>query len=158
MIKSILAFAPLLFVSLTLGACAAPAGSESSSSDDSAALSTGSSSAKAAIKAAVGVFAGADAKHAKTIQASDAPAAVAPKLKSAYADMVRALTGADGFSDEKDLSKGFYAVYASPQNHAIIGYAVWAYGDNGDAGKGMIRGFDPSGVQVLKTEDSWSED
>ena len=159
MTKSIFALAPVVFLSLALGGCAGATTSDSSATaDDSAALSAHGSSAKAAIKAAIGIFAGGEAKLSKTIEPGEAPAAVAPKLKSAYADMVRTLAKEDDFTDEKALDKGFYAVFASAHDHTIVGYAVWVYGDNGDAGWGLVRGFDPSGDAVYSHEDSWAED
>ena len=49
-------------------------------------------------------------------------------------------------------------VFASPTDHTIVAYAVWAYADNGDAGRGLIRGFDLSGREIFSDEDAWAED
>jgi hypothetical protein len=39
-----------------------------------------------------------------------------------------------------------------------VGYALWFYGDNGDGGFGIVRGFDLQGRQIVTDEDSWAED
>jgi hypothetical protein len=71
---------------------------------------------------------------------------------------VKVLTGPDGLANsEKDLDEATYEVFRSPHDHTIVAYAVWAYGDNGDAGRGMLRGFDLTGHEIVRDEDSWAE-
>jgi hypothetical protein len=61
-------------------------------------------------------------------------------------------------SSEKDVDEGIYEVFTSPSDHTVIAYAVWAYADNGDAGRGMLRGFDLAGHAIAQDDQSWGED
>jgi hypothetical protein len=149
----------VLFGSLALALVVGCSGAESSevntTSGDEAALTAGSSQAtslKKAIKGSIAYFAGADGKRTKKIEISDAPEALQQKLQDSLKDLE---TQAEDYGD---VESAVYAVYSSPKKKSVIGYAVWAYGDNGDGGRGVIRGFTLDGKKVFDDEDSWAED
>lgn len=142
---------------LSITACSgeAPSGPESSAvaTGDEAALTASSAATIKTIRAAVGVFAGGDAKRSHEITMTQAPAAVSAQLTKADAEMASEMAK-DGWGS--DYEKGVYEIFKTPENHTIVGYALWAYGDNGDAGQGFVRGFDLKGKQIVKDEDSWA--
>jgi hypothetical protein len=121
-----------------------------------AALTQGSSAAlKKTIDTSVGFFRGGDGKRTREIEIDRAPAPVAAKLQSAYNAMVADLSD---WGDESELDKGIYEIFKTSKKKTVIGYAIWVYGDNGDAGRGLVRGFDLDGKQIYDEEGSWGED
>jgi hypothetical protein len=147
----------LCALTLAVAGCSAEApGDDSPMASEEAALSTANAATKRAIKAAVGFFAGGDTTRTREIKINDAPAEIAPGLERAYAEMVDELSN-DGWGSESDFEKGVYEVFKSPTDHVVVGYAIWMYGDNGDAGRGLLRGFDLNGRQIVTDEDSWAE-
>jgi hypothetical protein len=145
----------------SLAACTGEAtsndGSDPSATVADEAALTASAATKRAIKTSVGIFAGGDARRTRTITLAQAPAAVRAKLTAARARMVADME--ENSWSESDLEgDAVYEVFKGPRSRTVVGYAIWLYGDNGDAGRGLIRGFDLEGRQIVSEEDGWAEE
>jgi hypothetical protein len=142
---------------LSLAGCSGEVPADDARASEASALSTSNAATKKAIEAAFGLFTGGDAKRTHEIAVTRAPAGVASKLKSMYAEMLKEMSN-DGWGSESELDTGVYEVFKTPRNHTVVGYAVWMYGDNGDAGRGILRGIDLNGREIVTDENSWAEE
>jgi hypothetical protein len=118
---------------------------------------TASAAARKAIRAAVPIFIGGDVKRARVITIADAPRSAASGLGKAYLEMQRTINESGSFS-ASDTEQSVYEIFKNPKSRVVVGYAIWFYGDNGSSGRGLLRGFDLKGKQLLSDENEWVAD
>jgi hypothetical protein len=136
------------YLLLTILTATSSVGCMATSTDDATAVATDDLTAAAAarktIRAALPLFGSPDPRFAIGVALADVPASVKPALQAANSDMAREFRTS---FNSADVIGGIYRVVKTPRSRAVVGYAVWFYGDNGDAGRGVLRGFDTKGKQ-----------